>query len=402
MTEEQAKGRRRMPQAAPNSLAARLFLAIIATAGLFYVNIMPAMIDALAEGLNFSRRQAGFAASANVYGAALGAFVIVFLVKRLPWRPTACLLLGGLLLMDLLSMLVRVAEAMIACRFLHGAIGGALVGVGYSVIARMLKPERTFGVLLVVQFGLGGLGNLYLPRLALQHGASVLFLTLIALSVLALALVPFLAKYEVRQGAAKGDAGRGAGVAVLPLTLVLIALFLFQAANMALFAFIIDLGRHYGLELPFITRTLAISGWVGIIGALIVIGLYTRFGRFKPLLIAMLLAVLGNWALHFSADPRLFFVANCGVGIIWALVIPYLLGMTAEFDKAGQMAALGGFVSKMGLASGPLAGALLLGEGNYPLLIDIAVVALLIAMLASLMPARVEDRKAIASPAAGC
>ena len=47
---------------------ARIFLAFLASAGLFYVNIMPAIVDGLKEGLAFTDRQAGFVASANVYG----------------------------------------------------------------------------------------------------------------------------------------------------------------------------------------------------------------------------------------------------------------------------------------------------------------------------------------------
>ena len=64
---------RHFPTAAPNSEIARVLLAFLATAGLFYVNIMPALVDGLIEGLQFSNRQAGFVGSANVYGAAAGA-----------------------------------------------------------------------------------------------------------------------------------------------------------------------------------------------------------------------------------------------------------------------------------------------------------------------------------------
>jgi MFS family permease len=106
------------------------------------------------------------------------------------------------------------------------------------------------------------------------------------------------------------------------------------------------------------------------------------------------LTIVGNWALLFSANPTVFLLANCGIGITWAFVIPYLLGMTAEFDKTGQMAALGGFASKMGLASGPLVGGLLLGEDNYPFLINIAVIALVLSMFASILPAWVTDKHA--------
>ncbi len=373
-----------------DGFAARLFLAFLATAGLFYVNIMPAIVDGLIEGLGFSAREAGFAGSANVYGAAAGALLIVFLIRRVVWRPMAWGLLGVLILMDLLSMLISLPPAMIAFRFVHGLVGGALVGVGFSVIARTRNPDRTFGVLLVVQFGLGGLGNLYLPRLVPLFGTDVLFLSLIAFSAVTAAMLPFLPGYPVAADAHEKKAG--GRLAILPLSLVLVSIFLFQAANMGLFAFIIGLGRSAGLELGFITNTLAASGWIGIVGPLIVIAVYTRYGRTLPLLLAMLLTVVGNWALHFSAYPEVFLIANCGIGITWAFIMPYLLGLTSEFDEAGQMAALGGFASKMGLASGPFVAGLLLGEDDYARLINVAVIALVVSLAASLLPALRGDR----------
>ena len=46
-----------------------------------------------------------------------------------------------------------------------------LVGVAYSVFARTRTPDRVFGMLLVVQYGLGGLGIMVLPRLVPLYGA---------------------------------------------------------------------------------------------------------------------------------------------------------------------------------------------------------------------------------------
>jgi predicted MFS family arabinose efflux permease len=275
----------------------------------------------------------------------------------------------------------------------HGVVGGGLVGVAFAVIARTVNPDRTFGVLLVVQFGLGGLGNLYLPRLVPFFGPKVLFIALIAFSVATLLMLPFLGEYPRRKAEAAEAGARPPARARLPVFMVLASVFLFQAANMGLFAFIIGLGRDYGLELPFITTTLALAGWIGIVGPVIVIAIYTRFGRFLPLVAAMLLTMLGTWALHYSALPAAYFAANTLVGITWAFVMPYLLGLCSEFDTSGRMAALGGFASKMGLASGPLAAGLLLGDDNYGLLIDVAVVALLASAIASVIPARLYDRK---------
>jgi hypothetical protein len=49
----------KFPVASPNGEIARVLLAFLATAGLFYVNIMPALVDGLIEGLGFTNREAG-------------------------------------------------------------------------------------------------------------------------------------------------------------------------------------------------------------------------------------------------------------------------------------------------------------------------------------------------------
>ena len=63
-----------LPKVSPNGMSARLLLAFQATAGIFYVTIMPALVDGLKVGLGFSNKQAGLVGSCNVYGAAGGAF----------------------------------------------------------------------------------------------------------------------------------------------------------------------------------------------------------------------------------------------------------------------------------------------------------------------------------------
>jgi len=385
----------RLPTMAANGMTARFILAMLATAGLFYVNIMPAIVDGLIEGLGFSSQEAGYVGSANMYGAAVGALVIVFLIPRLAWRPAAYALLLALVGIDLLSMFVATPEILIGARFVHGLVGGALVGIGFAVIARTSQPDRTFGVLLVVQFGLGGLGNLYLPRLVPVFGTDVLFQALILFSAVTMALIPFLGEYPNR---VRNDAVDGETEALdkWPLALVLLAIFLFQAANMGLFAFIIGLGRQAALELDFITWTLALSGWIGIVGAVLVVLMNTRFGRARPLGVAMILTILGFFALHFSHNELLFLLANCGMGITWAFVIPYLLGLAADFDKTGQMATLGGFASKMGLASGPVVAGLLLGEAEaYGRMINVSAVILLVCLAVVYLPALQRDRKAV-------
>lgn len=377
--------RRAFPTAAPDGFAASIMLSFLATAGLFYVNIMAAIVDGLVSGLGISDSAAGNIGAANIYGAALGALTAVFIVTRVPWRPLAIFCLAGLIAIDLASIYITTAEVLIAVRFAHGMIGGLLVGVSYAVIARTGKVDRTFGVLLFVQFGLGGLGVMVLPRLVPVYGVAPLFIALALFSAAALAMTPFLDRYPAR----KKSVAKAGGVAWTPLVMTLGAIFLFQAANMGLLAYIIRLGISYGLDRDYVSTSLGLATWVALAGPGLVILIGVKYGRFPVLLAGMILTLAGTSAFHLSANPAAYLLANCGTGITWGAVIAYLLAMASQFDGAGRTAAAAGFVSKIGLASGPfIAGKLLDAGAGFPGLINVALVGLALSMAVMLFPAR--------------
>ncbi len=390
----------RRPRAAADGLLAAAMLSFLATAGFFYVNIMPALVEGLRTGLHFSERQAGLAGSANVYGAAFGALLATFLVTRWAWRPAAYVLLALLMMIDLASILVATPPVMMAVRGLHGLVGGCLVGLSYAVFARTRRPERTFGMLLVVQQGLGGLGVMVLPKLVPLFGTQSLFLALIGVSLAALLMLPFLAEYPPLPPPVAGSvptsieqaAAARVPVGRLPLLLALLSVFLFQFANMILFTYIIGLARHFGLDSGGAENIVGIATWIGMFGAMLVVAFGTRFGRVRTLMISLLLTAVGMYLLHGSASVMIYALANIGTGITWAFVIPHLLGMCARCDLTGRAAAMGGFASKLGLATGPLVGALLLGSDRYPALIDVATVGIILCAAATLLPAARLDR----------
>ena len=384
----------RLPRVSPDSMTARFLLAFLATAGFFYVNIMPALVDGLKVGLGFSNKQAGLVGSCNVYGAAGGAFLIVFLVRRIHWRTAAHFFLLGLIVMDLLSMLVKNPFALMGARFLHGFIGGMLVGMSYSIFARTKSPDRTFGVLLLVQVFAGGLGVMSLPLLVPKFGTNVLFAALILFSLTTLVMLQFLPDYPVKPPLPRTPGAPLDRLQLGPLLLALVSVFFFQAANMGLFAFIIGLGEHHGLEVAFVSETLGIANWIATLGAALVIVVSTRFGIFKPILGGMLLTLVGTYVFNYSDVKWIWIAANIGTGITWNFVISHLLGMCARFDQSGQTAVWAGFASKMGLASGPMLFSFIVGVGNYSALIAMALVLLTFATLASAIPAWVLDRDA--------
>lgn len=384
---------RRLPRAAPDGLIASVLLAFLATAGLFYVNIMSAIVAGVADGLGVSQREAGWVGSANIYGAAVGALVAVLIIKRIPWRMTAFVALILLIILDLISSRVADIQTLIGLRFVHGLVGGLLVGVAYGVVSRTRSPDRVFGTLLAVQFGLGGLGVMMLPPLAPIYGTQVLFYALAGFSLVTLMMLPFLDDYRIDRLTGPDAAAVPAGkIRWGPLAATLLAVFLFQAGNMALAAYIIGLGRDAGLETGFISAAIGWATWIGIAGCLLVIVVGVRFGRWKLMAAAMVLTLAGSLAFHWSAHPAVFVAANIGTAVTWSFVISYLLGMSAEFDRTGRTAAMAGFCSKMGLASGPFLGGVLISGEGYGLLINMAVLALGLSALAMLAPAALLDR----------
>ena len=384
---------RRLPRAAPDGLIASVLLAFLATAGLFYVNIMSAIVAGIADGLGVSQQEAGRVGSANVYGAALGALSAVFFVNRVAWRPVSVAALIALIAIDLGSGLISDLLALTGVRFVHGLIGGALVGIAFGVVSRTREPDRVFGMLLAVQFGLGGLGVMLLPPLAPIFGTQALFFALAAFSAVTLAMTPFLDDYPADRQKAESGGRSIAHIRWTPLVATLAAVFLFQGGNMALNAYIFGLGRTYGLETGFISAAVGWATWIGILGCLLVVVFGLRFGRTALMAAAMLLTLAGTIAFNWSNDPAIFVASNICTSITWSFVISYLLGMSAELDRSGRTAAMAGFASKMGLATGPLVGGMLIGAKDYASLINISAAILGLSMLALLWPASLLDRE---------
>lgn len=380
---------------APNGVIARIILAFLTTAGIFYINIMPAVVNGLKEGLAFTSQQAGFVSSANLYGAAIGALLAVFVIKHIRWQRWCYLLLIALITIDASCIFITEPVTMIAFRAFHGLTGGLLVGIGFSIISRTSEADRTFGYLLLIQWGLGGLGIMYLPGLVPEFGTSALFVSLTTFTLITLLMMPFLPHYKVEKiiEPLKTVASDTTQRLRLPLTLNLSGIFLFQAANMGLFAYMISLGKADGLSLDFMSNALGVASWVALIGALLVILIGTKYGRTIPVVIATLLTAFCSWLLHFSSNEMIYLMTNITIGITWAFVLPYLFGICSELDKSGQMAALGGVASKMGLASGPMIAALVLHDENYQQVIDIAVIGLVLCAIVVIKPALSLDKK---------
>ena len=225
---------------------------------MFYASVIPVLIGGLVDGLALTKSQAGYVASANVYGSACGALLAVFFVKRFSWRPWVSGALLMLMSLDFISTDITALNVLVVVRFVAGVVGGIVTGFAFALIARTKQPDRGFGALIFWQFGLSGLVFLVLPPLMASVGYQLLFFVLVGFSALTLTLLPLLAHYPVQSAAERASSARLA-VTFVPLVLVLVSIFLYQAAFMGVFAYVERLGVSAQLERDWIGLSLAVG-----------------------------------------------------------------------------------------------------------------------------------------------
>lgn len=381
-----------MTSLAPNGFAARIVLAILAAVGILYANFGPLIVSGLAHR-GFSSANAGYLLSINLYGTALGGMLIVFVIRRVPWRAAAAALLITVLATDVWSIYVSDPQTLHTARFLHGIAGGAAMGVFGSVIARTTSPERTFALTVAIQQLLSGIGTVWLAPVVMNSGVAAIWVVLVAFTALGLVLLPSLDRYPERSERDADDSTTVRRGPWMAIALGCAALFAYQAGQMATFAYVIEFGERHELSAEFIGRAVAIGLWVGGPAAAFVSWWSTRSGRLRPAVIGALLTSAGV-ALFFLPGELAYLVANIGLAISFSLTIPYLLGVVAEMDNSGQMAALGGFINSLGLATGPAIAASILGDNHYERVVLFAVIALAATAFVVAVPARLLDARA--------
>lgn len=369
------------------SLVAAILYSIIATAGLFYVNLGGAFLSAFVDGLGVERDVAGFIVSANKYGAAFGALLATFFVKKLEWRFVLRILFICLIVVDLISTQIKNPDTLILLRFLHGTIGGLSVGFGLSIIARTYNPDKIFGMLLVVQYSFGSIGIFAVPRMVETFGNGAVFGALIIFTIMAISILPFVPNVAKSNDEVSSSNIFNISIGKF-LFLALVSLFLFQAANMGVADYAFELGKDIGLENNKISNILTIANIISISGGALVYLIGTKYGRTLPLIIGISTSAIFTFLLHYSDNVSIYFIANTFTGIAWGFTIPYILGLCSTFDTHGQMAALAGFISKMGLATGPLIGSLFIINNGINFIINIAVVSLCISLIAVWLSSR--------------
>ncbi|ARN73835.1 SRPBCC family protein [Oceanicoccus sagamiensis] len=353
-------------------------LAFIAMAGLAYINFLPGVVNALAGEIGFSEAEAGQIVAFNGYGGLVGSTVAIFLVRRVHWQTALFVLLAALTFIDISTVGMSAVRmdtvgmdgfsAMLAWRFLAGTVGGLCVGIAFSVLARLNNPERAFGLLLLVQFAIGSLVIYSLPALEARLGAYAVFYMMASFALLACAFLLFIPALPA--GGESTQAFLALSGQLANKGLLLLAILCYPCAASAIWAYVGLIGLGAGFSAEAVSSSIALTGMLGLIGAMLPVIIGNRFGRLFWLVGGIALSIIAALMLSISPLTQALYIASMALLFFsWPAVQSYLLAVTAEMDASGQLSTMAAVAASLGLASGPLLASGLLDQGDFSVML---------------------------------
>ncbi|MEM1090349.1 MAG: MFS transporter, partial [Pseudomonadota bacterium] len=377
------------------SLVAIVYLAVI---GPCVFIVQPGFVQGLVESVGLTEQQAGYIASAEVFGIAATTILLSLIAAKISWRIflSGCVALG--VAANLLSMNQTDFEALAVLRFAAGLCSGGLISLTFTMMGISARPDRNFGLIIVWVLTYGGIGLLVMPTaygLVGMNGVLVFFALFHLTGLAFIRSVP--------------DSGRAEETAATPdfhpttRRLSLLAILIYNIAIGIVWAYLFLVGLETGMDEQAVANALTVSQFLGVGGAFFSVLFETRLGRLWPLVLSIIGTGVATWLLTGGAAPLEFWVAVCGFNLLWNLSMPYLLGSLSDYDASGHTVVHGVSMQMLGLAIGPFVAARILGMGGYDAVNLTAVVlfgAALLVKLPGLVAQRVHHIARNAQPSA--
>ncbi len=360
-----------------NDASVKAVAIIISVVGPSAFFVLPLLVGALADDLHLNDRQIGFFAATDLAGAAVSCVLALFWVRRLDWRIIAAMALVTLGCANFASLSVNEFAPLLTIRFLAGMAAGALLSLAITVLSDAHHPERGFGYSVAAQVTFQVAGLLVLPHVINVWGIDGVFLLLSGLALSALLLIPRLPAHGRIQNSSSDSRLR-----LTPATMLAFAgCTLFFINIGCVWTYIERMGVAEGFTAIFIGNGLAAAVAIGIAGALAASWLRDRYGRLRPLALAVAGTVVSVAMLVEGMGAITFVVAVAVYNFVWNFAIPYQYAAISTSDNSGRLIVLVPGFQGAGLSIGPALAASFMSSDNYLAVNYIAAVSVVLSLL---------------------
>ena len=350
-----------------HSLRQTTLISAIYPVGPAAIILMPLIVGGLVDSYGFSEQQAGVIATGEGIGLVLGLLTAALWVRSVTWRLALLVGLATYAALNFGSPLVDGHAGILVLRFLSGFVGGGVFAIVVAALGDNREPDRAFGIAQAVQGLVMGALFAWAPSLMSESGINSLFYLMAILALTTMIFVPQFPRRGVVDAAPvpSDSAGDPPSSAPILLYLGLFGGFAYYLAVFGFWGFIERMGIRAGLEESTIGYALGISQLAAICGALLAAGAAQRFGRFLPLLIALVGQLWVLWVLVGQFSAWAFYAGACAYQGLYVMATSYQLGVIAHLDSKGKFIVVMTALQGLGAALGPSIAAALIDDGAY-------------------------------------
>ena len=351
----------------------------------------PAMVGILVDQANFSESYAGWVMAYGSAGSALTLIVISGYIHRINLKKLSYVCLSIAVLIDIYcSLAVEPNFIFLASRFAIGVVATIANIAVYTSIASLKNYERGYGLFVMMQYSISGLGLYYLILYSESIGAMGLYQILALLNFLALFLVNQLPNLKNDQNA---DGNTKSEVTVLLSGVAFMAIIgfgLHEMSGVTQFTFIERIGVSISIDSQSLSNIMLIASLLGIPGSMVCIVLGNKFGLLPPFLFGISCCLFGMSILLIEKTFITYALRMCLIGFGWSIALPYIQSHLASIDTKGSALAAGNSFATIGGAAGAALGASLIGlTSNYNMLLQVSILIYILAIILIILSIRI-------------
>ncbi len=363
--------------AMPASLWAAVYVGIAAAT---LPAVLPVMVGVMTDQLGFGLERAGYVASANMGGVALGSILGAGLTRRWSWATViicgAAIMIGA----NALTMLGSTFAYVAALRFTSGLGEGLVAGICYAAMGQSGQPARALAFYAAGQGLVGAVGMGFIPTAIAHSGWQMLFVLISLLALPTFWLAGAIGSLD-RRGIHVQTAVKISTVAWLGWAAVGTLLAQFVGMS-AIWAFLERLGDSKGLDTFHLSLALSASAIANMVGSLTVGLVAHRISGLNGIAVAFVLFLLSLAGNLLWNEWQVYVVTGVLFMLSWTVYFPFQFGLLARFDHRGTLAAIMPAVTGTGLTVGPAIGGVLLARGGIAAILGFGFSCMLVSTLA--------------------
>ncbi len=364
-------------------------VALLGCTSIIPILIGPIIVGVLVDYGGFTPSAAGLTSGYGAIGSVAVALVCALTMHRLPLRKLA---FWGLCLAALSNLgaafYFREQEIFFALRILSALGDGALFAAVMSSFAREKGSERCYGLFMMLQFGIAGIGLWALPTFLPHMNVTQLYLGFMVSQLLVLPLIVLL---PAQAADVVGISIRGSEWKLLltvPAIAGLFALCFNESSNIATDVYLERIALLAGLSDGEVGSSLGIASLLGVPGAFAILFVGSRFGHSLPVLVGVAIGAVALVGIMQAQSYNAFLIWTCIHSVTWAFTTPYIQSLLADLDPGGAVVTAGGIASGAGAGLGPAAASMLVTADDYSGVLIVSMLAYLVTAIAIVVAGR--------------